>query len=140
MQKGGRKRKKKCVCVCIADFLALSSLPSKGGLGLGKGHGMATQALACACACIVSIQLFYIFFLYFSARSLFIAGGCLASSVSLLCRYYVHMYTCTHCTVVAFIRLFGWLAYLGFSRRCDDHGWDWMRWGWGWVIEFELNA
>lgn len=95
---------------------------------------MATQALACACI-IVSIQLFYFYFLYFSARSLFIAGGCLASSVSLY-----SMYICTHCTVVAFIRLFGWLAYLGFSRRCDDHGWDWMGWGWGWVIEFELNA
>lgn len=133
MQKGGRKRKKKCICVCIADFLAYCIFPSlaRGRLGLGKGHGMATQALACACI-IVSIQLFY-FFLYFSARSLFIAGGCLASLVSL--------YTCTHvlivlCTVVAFIRLFGWLAGLGFSRRCDDHGWD----GLGWVIEFELNA
>lgn len=45
------------------------------------------------------------------------------------------MYTCTY--VVVFIRLFGWLAYLGFSRRCDDHGWDWMGMG---KIEFELNA
>lgn len=72
------------MCMCVHCRLSRIIFPSlaRGRLGLGKGHGMATQALACACI-IVSIQLFIFFILYFSARSLFIAGGCLASSVSL---------------------------------------------------------
>lgn len=59
---------------------------------------------------------FFIFFLYFSARSLFIAGGCLASLVSL----YI-------CTVVA---LLGFLVGLltsgsrGDVMIMDGMGWD----------------
>lgn len=87
LQGGWGEKKKMCVHCRLSR---IHIFPSKGGLG-----AMAWHAGMCMCmcmACIVSIQLFFIFFLYFSARSrslsLFIAGGCLASSVSL--------YTCTH--------------------------------------------
>lgn len=80
LQKGGRKRKKKCVCVYALPTFShtVSSLPSKGDvLVLGKGMAWPRWHWHVHAS---SFQFnFFIFFLYFSARSLFVAGGCLAS-------------------------------------------------------------
>lgn len=84
------------MCMCVHCRLSRIIFPSlaRGRLGLGKGHGMATQALAWHVHASSSFQFnFFIFFiLYFSARSLFIAGGCLASWFGKFVEY-VHMYS-----------------------------------------------
>lgn len=115
MQKEVEREKKKCMCVhCRLSRIIFPSL-ARGVLVLGKGMAWPRRHWHVH-ASSFQFNFFLYFFLYFSARSLFIAGGCLASLVSL----YI-------CTVVA---LLGFLVGLltsgsrGDVMIMDGMGWD----------------